>query len=262
MTDPGLLDLASPALAALDGLFAERLGLAAVWRIAFFALLGGLTSMLLFKWLSNQAELAALKARIAEAQAELARTATDGRDLAKLIRRNLALSGRRLLLSLWPALVASIPVLFLLAFCSNQFGSASPAPGSRIFVTPQGVAESPADFAWRGVNAQWDARRQAWTFYYPEPGHTAILLFNDREQFAVPTAIPARLVHKRRWWNRVLANPAGYVAEHAVVDSFLVDVPEQRIIDWGPGWMRGWLFAFLLFLLGFSVVIKVVWRIH
>ncbi len=262
MTDPGLFDLASPAFAALDGLLAERLGLAPVWRIAVFALFGSFVSMLLFKWLSDQEELAALKARIAEAQAELARIEPDDRGLGKLIRSSLALSGRRLLLSLWPALVASIPVLFLLAFCSNQFGSAAPVPGSRIFVTPQGLEDSPANFEWQGVNAQWDARRQAWTFYHPEPGRTALLLFASTEQFAVPTAVPARVVHKRRWWNHLLANPAGYVAEEAAVDSFLVDVPAQRVIDWGPGWMRGWLFAFLLFLLGFSVVIKITLRIH
>ena len=262
MTDPGLFDLASPAFAALDGLFAERLGLAPVWRIAVFALIGSIISMLLFKWLSDQEELAALKAKIAQAQEELARMEPDDRGLMKLIRRTLALSGRRLLLSLWPALVASIPVLLLLAFCSNQFGSVPPAPGSRIFVTPQGLEESPAGFEWQGANAQWDARRQAWTFYYPEPGHAATLLFEGREQFAVPTAVPARVVHKRRWWNRLLANPAGYLAGHAVADAFLIDVPAQRVIDWGPGWMRGWLFAFLLFLLGFSVVIKITLRIH
>lgn len=262
MTDRGLFDLCSPALSAIDGFLADSLALAPVWRIAFFAALGSVGSMLLFKRLSNQTELAALKRQTSAVQQALARAETEVAGLGQLIRQNLALSGRRLWLSFWPALAASVPVLFLLTFCSTQFGFQASDPGSRVYVTPAEFDISPSQFEWRGVNAQWDARKAAWTFYQPESGQHATLALDGRAQVVLPTAVPASVIHKKRWWNFFFANPAGYLDEGAQIGLFMIDAPPQIIIDWGPGWMRGWAFAFLSFLVLFSIISKIVWKIH
>ena len=161
MTDFSLLDLLSPALAELDRVLSDGLAFAPVWRIAVFAALGAATSMFLFKRFSNQAELASLKQQIKAVQKELVGEQVG---LKKIIVQNLALSGRQLWLSFWPALLASIPLLFLLVFCSNQFGVEAADTGSRVYVKPIGLQGSPADYRWQGVNAQWDARKTAWTF--------------------------------------------------------------------------------------------------
>lgn len=259
MADFSLLDSLSPALSFVDGLLVG-LSLAPVWRIAVFAALGSLVSMLLFKKLSRQRALAALKLEIKAVQKDLVRPGS-GR-LGEIVRQNLELTGRQLWLSFWPALLASIPILFLLAFCSNQFGAEPMGPGSRVYVTPAGLQGSPAEFEWHGVNAQWDARKKAWTFYHPGSGQTASLRFGDREQLNWPTAVPVHVLHKKQWWNVLVANPAGYLDERAQVSSVAFNTPAQVIIDWGPGWMRGWLFAFMLFLVLFSVAVKLLWKIH
>ncbi len=253
MADFALFDLFSPALSLIDDVLSDTLALAPVWRIAIFAALASVVSMLLFKRLSNQAELAVLKQQIRGVQKELARSDMEGGKLKKTLQQNLKLTGRQLWLSLWPALLASIPVLFLLAFCSNQF---------RVYVTPKDFQASPAEFEWLGVNAQWDARKKAWTFYQPDPGQTASLMLGSQKQLSLPTSVPTSVIHKKHWWNYLFANPAGYLDANGNIGRFEFNAPTQIIIDWGPGWMRGWVFAFLLFLVSFSVVIKSAWKIH
>jgi len=129
-------------------------------------------------------------------------------------------------------------------------------------VTPQEFAVSPERFEWLGVNAQWDARRAAWTFYEPESGQQATLMLDNQEQLVLPTPVPASVIHKKRWWNVFFANPAGYLDEKASAALFMINAPTQTMINWGPGWMRGWAFAFIAFLVLFSVVSKIVWKIH
>lgn len=262
VADFSVLDILNPALAVVDRVLSDSLSLAPVWRIAIFAALGSAASMLLFKKLSNQVELAAVKREIGQVQKDLARVAVENGGLGRLLQRNLKLTGRQLWLSFWPALLASLPVLFLLAFCSNQFGVEAPAAGSRVYVTPVDLQGSPTDYEWLGVNAQWDARKQAWTFYQPGSGESATLMRGDQVQLVLPTVVPARVMHARKWWNVLLANPAGYLGEHASAAQFEFNTPTQVIINWGPGWMRGWLFAFLLFLVLFSVAFKILWKIH
>lgn len=259
MADFSFFDLLSPALSRIDHVLSDSLALAPVWRIAVFAALGSIASMLLFKRLSNQDELATLKQEIKVVQKELV---GEQGSLKKVLLQNLKLTGRQLWLSFWPALLASVPVLFLLAFSSNQFGVETANPGARIYVTPIGLQGSPAAYRWQGVNAQWDARKKAWTFYQPEPGQTASLMLGDQQQLSLPTVVPTSVIHSKLWWNFLIANPAGYLDANATIGRFEISAPTQVIINWGPGWMRGWLFAFMLFLVLFSVAIKVVWKIQ
>jgi hypothetical protein len=262
MTDVALFDLLSPLLSRIDDVLSGGLGIAPVWRIAFFAALGSFASMALFKRLSNQVELAALKQQIKTVQKSLASSQMDSSELKKNMQRNFKLTGRHLWLSLWPALFASIPLLFLLAFSSNQFGVESPSLDSRVTVTPKDFQGSPSEYEWLGVNAQWDARKNAWTFYPLDKGQTATLMLGGQKQLSLPTPVPASVLHHKRWWNYLFANPAGYLGADVQIELIEFNTPPQMIINWGPGWMRGWLFAFMLFLIVFSVAIKIAWKIH
>lgn len=259
MTELSLFDLLSPALSRIDDLMHDSLNLPPVWRIAVFAALGSAASMLLFKKLSRQDELAAVKRQIKAVQKQLV---GDEYNLKSVLLQNLALTGRQLWLSFWPALLASVPIIFLLAFCSNQFGVDAANAGDRVYVTPMGLERSPAEYRWQGVNAQWDARRNAWTFYQPEDGQTATLMLGGQQELSLPTAAPAGTIHRRHWWNYLIANPAGYLAANTSIGRFEINASPQPILNWGPGWMRGWLFAFMVFLVLFSVAIKLVLKIE
>lgn len=262
MAENSLFDFLSPALSRLDSVLSDSLALAPVWRVALFAAFASIASMWLFKRLSNQDELATLKQEIKAVQKTLVGRDRSHGGLTADLLQNLKLTGRQLWLSFWPALLASLPVLFLLAFSSNQFGVEAAKTGSRVYVTPIGLQGSPAEYRWHGVNAQWDARKKAWTFYQPEPGQIASLMLERQQQLSLPTAVPATVLHRKYWWNYLLANPAGYLDANATIERFEFNTPTQVIINWGPGWMRGWLFAFMLFLVLFSVAIKRVWKIQ
>jgi hypothetical protein len=259
VADFSLLDIPGPALSRMDDVLSNSLALAPVWRIAVFAALGSVASMLLYKWLSRQGELAALKRDIKRVQKELVGERVG---LNNILLQNLKLTGRQLWLSFWPALIASLPVLFLLAFSSNQFGVAAANAGSRVYVTPVDLQGSPADYRWEGVNAQWDARKEAWTFYHPEPGHSASLMRGEQQQLRLPTTAPTNIMHRKYWWDYLISNPASYIDADTSIGRFDINAPTKVIIDWGPGWMRGWLFAFMAFLVLFSIAIKVAWKIH
>jgi hypothetical protein len=262
VADFALFDLLSPALSLIDNFLSDSLALAAVWRIAIFAALGSAASMLLYKRLSNQTELAVLKQQIKAVQEELVRSDRDTGYLKKIIKKNFKLTGRQLSLSFWPALVGSIPVLFLLAFCSNAFSVEEPKSEFRVYVTPKAIQGSPSEYKWIGVNAQWDARKNAWTFYQLKPGQTASLMLGNHEQLSLPTSVPTSVIHSKVWWNYLFSNPAGYLDATLSIGRFEFNTPAQVIINWGPGWMRGWLFAFMLFLISFSVAFKTAWKIH
>ncbi len=262
MSDPGLFDLLNPVLGSLDYLLGHQLGLPALGRIAVYAAIGGALSMFIYRYLSNQTLIAQLKTEIRDVQGALADTDLQPGQLRSAIRNNLRLTGRQLFLSFWPALLASVPIVFLLAFCSNQFAFTTPVTGERFYVAPVGMQDSPADYSWKGGNAQWDARKQAWTFYYPAKTQSLALNFGDETQLQLPASIASGVIHKKLWWNWLLANPAGYLPENARIDQFDFSTSPQIIIDWGPGWMRGWLFAFIVFLLGVSLAIKWFWKIH
>jgi len=262
MADPGLFDLLSPGLSLIDSFMSDTMALAPIWRIVFFAALGSVTSMLLFKVLSNQIELAELKQEIKAVQKVLAKPELESGELQEALLQNLKLTGRQLWLSFWPALIASIPVLFLLAFSSNQYSLETPESDSRVYVTPIGLQDSPMEYDWVGVNAQWDARKKAWTFYTPIPGRSVSLMLNGQKQLGLPSSAPTSVIHGKRWWNYLLANPAGYLDANVNIELFQFNTPTQIIINWGPGWMRGWLFAFMLFLVLFSIAIKTVFKIH
>lgn len=261
MSEAGLFDMLSPLFALLDGFMARQLGLSALWRIAVFAVIASVLSMFVYRYLSNQSLIAQLKVQIRDVQRTLSQTHLQAGELRTAIKKNLTLTGRQLFLSFWPALLASVPIVFLLVFCSNQFSYSSPAVGDRRYVTPIGLHDSPADYSWQGGNVQWDARKRAWTFY-DQGDETLILNYRSEPQLRLPTLVSAGVLHKKRWWNWLIANPAGYLDENARIDQFEFNTPTQRIIDWGPAWMRGWMFAFIVFLLIFSLAIKRVWKIH
>ena len=51
---------------------------------------------------------------------------------------------------------------------------------------------------------------------------------------------PAPVVHKKVWWNFLLANEAGYLAENAPIDEVRFGMPGKRIVPGFDHWAAGW----------------------
>ncbi|MFW6202036.1 MAG: hypothetical protein ACOC8B_05630, partial [Gemmatimonadota bacterium] len=73
---------------------------------------------------------------------------------------------------------------------------------------------------------------------------------------AIPLAAPVEVVHKRRWWNLLFGNPAGYLPDGQPVEAVTVDLPARDLVGIGPDWLRGWEPAFFVALLVVSISLK------
>ncbi len=75
----------------------------------------------------------------------------------------------------------------------------------------------------------------------------------------LPPQAPTPVLHKRQWWNALIANPAGYLPEDAPVESLRLGLPSHEILPLGPDWMRGWLFTYFVLLIDASLGFKLHW---
>lgn len=258
----GLLDLPAPVLDAVDA------GLGAVlpaWpRLVIWAAIAGIGSMWLYGRFSNQERLAALKPQIKAAQDELARYDGPFDGLWPLIRRTLGLSARQMGLTLSPALIASLPLLFMLAWASNTFGYRLPNGGDELAVSVHPRERAPAAVAWSpATSTRWQSDNDRWTVDWPEAGdELALLGAEGGELLSLPLAAPVPVVHKPRWWNWLIGNPAGYLPADAGIDAVELSLAKQRFLPFGPGWLRSWELPFLVLMVAFSLGFKRARGIH
>ena len=185
-----------------------------------------------------------------------------------LIRENFRLSGRQVMLALGPALLAGVPVLFVLVWISNAFGVKMPAPGADIEVRAVSAESGePATWQWHGTPSdpldQNTAPGHAWRLSWPGPEASATLITARGEDILeLPPEHPAPVVHKRLWWNSLIGNPAGYLPPESPAGAVYLGLPKKQMLPFGPGWMRGWEFLYFLLLIIGSLGLKLIWRIH
>jgi hypothetical protein len=241
---PGLIDVPAPVFAWIDGVLGQVLP--PLGRLTFWAVAAAAVSMTLYRFLSPQKRVARLKDEAAAARAELARYEGELRGMWPHAGRALALAGEQLRLALGPALVASLPVLALMVWLSTPYGHGLPPAGTIVAIA-----------ALRG-DATAIERAVTW------PGAGERLALRDpsgRQLLTLPLPEPVPLIHQRQWWNSLVANPAGYLADDATVDRVVVDLPRRSYLWFGPAWLRGWEAIFLSGLVLASLAIQLAFRI-
>lgn len=239
----GLLDLPTPLFAWLDARLNGWLPPVAI--ICLWGILGALVSMELYRLLSPQARIRAIKARLARAQQRL--SAYDGElDGAwPLIRRMLGLALRRVGVVLPATLAASLPLLALIVWLDTSYGRAFPEPGLY-----EGVAvEEP----YRGTLVTNGDERPARAEVRDDSGALVA-------EVELPAPVP--VVHKKRWWNVLIGNPNGYLDPDGPLDHIAIDLPRRQYLSSGPDWLRGWEVAFFGALILSSLAFKFARRIQ
>jgi hypothetical protein len=258
----GVFDLASPVLAGING---RLLGwLPGIVQLAIWAFVAAVISMGLYGLTSRQRELHELKPRIAAVRNELLDYDGPIGGLWRLIGRHFRLIGRQLWLTFVPAVIGSIPVLFILVWLSNAYGNRLPVPGQPVQVEAQAVAgQRLPPLEWQGVAATEVGRDGGWQVPWPTPGAPARLVDADGTPLvALPTATATPVVHQRRWWNELIGNPAGYLPSPGYVDAVTIGLPAQEYLPLGPTWLRSWFVPFFTLLVIFSLIIKFRWRLR
>jgi len=252
----GLLDLPGPLFDVVDAAL-HALHAPPLVRVALYAGTCAWLSMYLYRRCSDQQALRGLRAEIVQMQAALATHEGSFAELNALIRRNLALSLRQLALTLRPALIASVPLLFVLPWLSNNFESVAPAPGDTLVAC--------AEPAVGGL--RWDPPAAApsagcWRLTWDDAHLSRLSDSSGTSLFAFSGAPRSTVVHKYTPYNRLLGNPDGYLAESAPFERLTLRLAPQELLALGPAWLRTWQTAFFTVLLLVSIALKLSWKIH
>lgn len=265
MTSHGLLDWPGVVFGWINDVILvvlpEPLGL------VFWAVVSGWMTMWVYRRFSNQEKLGELKPKIKAVQNELAGYDGEFSGLKPLIIENFRLSGRQIMLALGPALLAGLPVLFVLVWISNAYGLEMPDPGETVAVEalPAESAATPGLWRWRGIEGEslsdTPGRSVGWTIRWPEESGT--LETADGSVVAeIPPAAPTPVLHPKKWWNTLIANPAGYLEADSPARVIELDLPKKQHLPFGPMWMRGWEFLYFVVLIIASISFKIYWRVH
>jgi len=251
----GLFDLPAPIFAAIDSVLA--MALPAVVRLVIWGILAGWLTMVVYRFLSNQEKIGELKAQQKTQQKHISEFDGEFSELMPLIRHTLALGFRQLGLALGPAILATVPILFVVIWVAGEFGRETPTAGSEVLLSVEPVASEIHWSSTTGVTAS----EGGWVINWPENGQSLIMSDDHQVLLVLPLEQDIPIVHKKRWWNILVANPLGYLPEDGVTDTIHINLPEAVIIESGPAWIRGWMFSFLLSLLLSSFGFKLLLRI-
>ena len=174
------------------------------------------------------------------------------------------LAGRQLWLTFVPAMIASLPVLFILAWMSNAFDARMPAPGTVVPVTLTAASGHPLPpVSWEGDAKAHETAPGTWDVTWPAEGQSIRLVDSDGSTLlTLPTAAPVATVHQREWWNSLIGNPGGYLPKPGDVAAVQIGLPQPTVIPLGPDWLRGWIPASLIVLVVLSLFLKFHWRLH
>jgi hypothetical protein len=251
----GLLDLPAPVLGAIDA--ALGVVLPPLLRLLLWGIAAGWLTMLLYRRFSNQEKIGQLKGEQKVQQKLIAEFDGEFGELMPLIRKTLGTGFRQLGLAIGPALLATVPVLFMVVWVAGEYAYEMPAPGAEIRFEAEPAA---GDIAWEPPTAAI-AAAGGWTVRWPDADAEVLMTGGERILLRLPLEEPVPVIHDRRWWNVLMANPLGYLPDDFGAQAVHIGLPERRYLDFGPDWLRGWMFSFFLSFLLSSVAFKVLLRI-
>ncbi len=247
-------------LVPLDAAVAA-LGLPPLACIVLLAVLLGASGMWIYRRCSNQRRLAEVRTAVAATQRELAGYTGDFAGLRTLIARSMRLALGQVGLTFVPALLASLPLLFVLPWLSNRYSEKAPVAGETILACVEPAA-AVAALAWQPASSATRAGDACANLRWPSGTDTVELGDAAQVWLRLPLPAPTPVVHKRVALNALFGNPGGYLDAEAPLDAVRLHFAPRELVAFGPAWMRGWMFAFFAPLLVVSLVIKLRWRIH
>lgn len=222
----GLLNILSPMFGAIDDTVAPVLP--ATVRLALWAAILAVGTMLLYKVLSPQARIGHAKREAREARRKLNSFDGEFADAGPLIRDQFLTAFRHIGLVVPGTFIAILPLLCFLVWADNHFDYTLPADGNAAH-----VATTPAG---SGMNARWDASSN--------PPAVAVGGIGATSR-SYPMRAPVPVITKHSAWNWLVGNPLGYLPDDSPIDVVHIDLPEREFIHIGPSWMRGWLAVFI-----------------
>lgn len=244
-----LAELPFPIFDPIDALLATFLPDAA--RLVLWGILAGTSAMALYALFSDQAGIRAQKAAMRELQGQLRAAQDDFALTMRLSRANLAASMRLLGKVTLPAVLSSLPPVFLLIWVAETFAVAPPRPGAEVPVT---LVPATAEITPRPAPA-WSPARDRVT--WPAEGELGVADAQGPVWSAPADARrPPVAVHQPVWWNWLYGNTAGYLRPGSAIEEIRFAQQPRDVLGFGPGWLRGWEVVFFASLVIASLSLK------
>lgn len=217
----GLFDLPAPLLQWLDDRLTAFIPVPVA--IAIWAVVGAVVCLEIYRIVSPQKRIGEIKQQAKAAQQKLSGYDGEFEGAWPLMKNMLGLSFKRVGIVIPATLAAAYPILVLIVWLSNSYGHHFPLPDEQVAVD----VASPLKARWINSDDGEPPRVQA---LQPE-GQTVL---------DMPLTASVPVIHKRVWWNWLIANPAGYLPADAPVDEIRIELREREFFAAGPGWLRGW----------------------
>lgn len=223
---PGLFDLPAPLLQWIDDRMTTFMP--ATVSVAVWAVIGAIVCLEIYRVVSPQKKIGQIRHDAKEAQRALSGFDGEFEDAWPLMKRMLSLSLKRIGIVLPATLIGAYPVLVLIVWLGNSYGHRFPTADEAVTI------DVPSPLEGRWVNG-----------VAPEQPRVQALGANGSVILEIPMAAAVTVLHKRIWWNWLLANPAGYLPADSPVEEIRVHLPDREFVSTGPSWMRGWEIVFI-----------------
>lgn len=222
----GVLDILSPVFTIVDD--AGATVLPAGVRLALWAAVLAIGTMLLYKVLSPQQKIGAAKREARAARQALNRFDGEFADAGPLIKNQFVTAFKHIGLVVPGTLIAILPLLCFLVWADNHFDYRLPDAGQAPALTSEPRQSSGVELAW-------------------QEAQPPIVSITSSQQAATryPMTAPVPVIAKFSSWNWVIGNPLGYLPDDSPIEVVHIDLPERQFISVGPHWIRGWLGIFI-----------------
>ncbi len=253
----GVFDLPGPLFSIADGALRAilpRWGCLVAW-----GMLAGTASMIIYRAVSPQKRIEEVKHAAEQAQIAMREYDGDFDGLLPLARRSLGLATLHLALALGPAIAASLPALFLIAYLDGAYGYSAPRPGAVVAVH---ITPHRAPVTWNPVSAA-NGADGFFTVRWPLAAAPVTVASASGVTLAsFPLRQPVPELRKFTAWNWLYGNPAGYIPARTKVNAITLTVPPSEYLPIGPEWLRGWETVFFLSAAFASILIKIRLGVH
>lgn len=247
----GLFGRLDPIFLFLDGL----MPFPPMIRLLLWGLLAGALSILLYKRFSPQTRLNALAEETSSVRRNLKTMQAGDEGYSTNVMRSVRLSLKRLGLSLAPALLSALPVLFMVSFLDARYGLQDPKPGQPVAV----LSERDRDI----VLNEGQKLSSGWIVSWPGEGETVEV--RDTEGTHILSITPDSrpgLASKPTILTFLFGATAGSLPSNSGVESLVVETTPRDIVQKGLIFPYQWTIPFFLAVILASLMLKFTLRIR
>lgn len=218
-------------------------------RLCLWGALAGLVTMLIYKKLSRQDKITQMADEVKAIKARLDVMDVSDKEYKSLIMQSLKLGMKRLKVSIGPALISAIPVIFLAIYIEGHYAYSDPQPGDKAAIVmgnPEGVEVGKAQRLSNGFVFNW-----------PQEGQVLTVKTND-DKSVLDISPDTRLGHAAApgLSRTFFGAPAGHIPKEAGVDHLQVVTTPRAIFKDYFVMQHQWAIVYFMALMIASIAIK------